>query len=426
VSQHTDQDEKLYCLLAAVAMQDRQAFRALYDATSAQLFGFALRVLHREALAEEAVRDAFLSTWHAAPGYQMHLAPPLTWMVTIVRNKALHIRRRTYGVAGDGSLDIEAADGLADPSTGPADPAQMSRNARALARCMETLASRQRQAIGMAYLHGLSHGEVAARLDLPVGTVRTWIRRGLDRLRECLARRETMTRRGFPVLRDRLAAEYALGTLRGGARRRFETWLRDDPALRDVVAGWQERLAVLAELDLPLRPPARVWAAIERGLEPAAIAPRTPWWQFWHDDVARPWGVLAVGACAAWLVLVVSKTMPDIAPQSRQVAALSDTQSHTALVVTADTTRGRLDVRVAEEVRVPTDRTLQLWAITRTGKPRSLGILPGNRSTDLALDARATDPDVALLAISLEPKSGSPDPTGPTGPVLYKGSWARL
>ena len=187
---HNDQDDQLYRLLAAVAMQDGHAFRTLYDVTSAQLFGFALRVLHREDLAEEAVRDAFVSIWHAAPGYQMHLAPPLTWMVTIVRNKALHIRRRAHADAGDGCLDIEAADDLADPSSGPADPGQLSRDARALARCMETLASRQRQAIGMAYLHGLSHDEVAARLDLPVGTVKTWIRRGLVRLRDCLAQQE--------------------------------------------------------------------------------------------------------------------------------------------------------------------------------------------------------------------------------------------
>jgi anti-sigma-K factor RskA len=235
-----------------------------------------------------------------------------------------------------------------------------------------------------------------------------------------------MTLRFDPVARDRLAAAYALGTLRGGARRRFETWLRDDPALRDMVAGWHERLAALAELDVPRTPPGHVWADIERQIEPAAVAPRMPWWRFWRSDEARPWGVLALGTSAAWLVLALSKTMPDVAPQSRQVAALSDAQAHTALVVTADTTRGRLDVRVAEEVHVPTGRTLQLWAITRTGKPRSLGVLPGNRSTDLALDARAIDPDVALLAISLEPRTGSPDPTGPTGPVLYKGSWARL
>jgi anti-sigma-K factor RskA len=228
-------------------------------------------------------------------------------------------------------------------------------------------------------------------------------------------------------LRDRLAAEYALGTLRGGARRRFETWLRDDRLLRAAVADWQGRLAALAELQQPVTPPARVWDAIERRLAPAPDAPRVPWWQFWRTSAARPWGILALAASAGALVLAVRLAAPPVsAPQTQQVAALSDAQSQTAMVVTADTRHGRLQVRVAADVHVPAGRTLQLWAITRTGKPRSLGILPDNRSTDLALDARAIAPDVALLAISLEPKGGSPDPTGPTGPVLYKGSWARL
>jgi anti-sigma-K factor RskA len=228
-------------------------------------------------------------------------------------------------------------------------------------------------------------------------------------------------------LRDRLAAEYALGTLRGGARRRFETWLRDDRLLRAAVADWQGRLAPLAELQRPVTPPARVWEAIERRLAPAPEGPRAPWWQFWRTSAARPWGVLALAASAGALVLVVRLAAPPVsAPRTEQIAALSDAQSQTVMVVTADTRHGRLRVRVAEDVHVPADRTLQLWAITRAGKPRSLGILPDNRSTDLALDARAVAPDVALLAISLEPKGGSPDPNGPTGPVLYKGGWARL
>ena len=190
MSHETDQDDQLYHVLAAVALQDRAAFRRLYDATSAQLFGFALRVLHKEELAEEAVQDAFVAIWHAAAGYQVHLASPLTWMVTIVRNKALDVRRRALADGADIRAELEDADGLADMTAGPHGQAQLSRDAQALARCMDTLADRQRQAIGMAYLHDLSYSEVAARLALPLGTVKTWIRRGLDRLRDCLSRRE--------------------------------------------------------------------------------------------------------------------------------------------------------------------------------------------------------------------------------------------
>ncbi|KQV47155.1 sigma-70 family RNA polymerase sigma factor [Massilia sp. Root335] len=190
MSEETDQDDRLYHLLAAVALQDRKAFRALYDATSAKLFGVALRVLRKDELAEDAVQDAFVAIWHAASGYQPHLAAPLTWMVTIVRNKALDILRRARAGGADAQVEPDDADGLADTAAGPYELAQASRDARALADCMDTLAGRQRQAIGMAYLHDLSHSEVAGRLGLPIGTVKTWIRRGLERLRECLAKRE--------------------------------------------------------------------------------------------------------------------------------------------------------------------------------------------------------------------------------------------
>jgi anti-sigma-K factor RskA len=233
-----------------------------------------------------------------------------------------------------------------------------------------------------------------------------------------------MNGRDNPVLAEKLAAEYVLGTLRGGARRRFEAWMRVDAALRATVGRWHDRLAPLAELGRPVTPPARVWTGIERRLQ---MAPRAPWWQFWRVDAARPWAGIALAAsCAAVVLAVLLATRlngPNTTPQ--QVAALTDARAHTALVVIADARRGRLDVRVARDVRVPDDRTLQLWAIDRAGKPRSLGILPDNRGAELALGG-AIGPDVVLLAISLEPKGGSPDPNRPTGPVLYKGSWTRL
>jgi RNA polymerase sigma-70 factor (ECF subfamily) len=189
VSKQFDEDDQLRTLLAAVALGDRTAFRRLYDLTSAKLFGFALRVLNKHELAEEALQDAFVSIWHAAESYQAHLAAPPTWMATIVRNKALDIRRRLQSEAevDAGWFEYDPVDDLEDMDAGPQERVQLSRDADALARCMNTLAGRQRQAIGMAFLHDLSHGEVAARLSQPVGTVKTWIRRGLDRLRECLA-----------------------------------------------------------------------------------------------------------------------------------------------------------------------------------------------------------------------------------------------
>jgi RNA polymerase sigma factor (sigma-70 family) len=192
VTTNSDNHDQLRRLLASVALGDAAAFRRLYDATSAKLFGFALRILRKDELAEEAVQDAFVSVWHAASSYQPHLAAPMTWMATIVRNKSLDILRRqdsTEALDGD-TFDADLLLALQDPATGPQDRLQMSQAARDLALCMDGLESRQRQAVGMAFFHDLSHSEVAQQLSLPIGTVKTWIRRSLDKLRTCLAKRE--------------------------------------------------------------------------------------------------------------------------------------------------------------------------------------------------------------------------------------------
>lgn len=185
-----DSNDRLSRLLSRVALHDAAAFRTLYDATSAKLFGFALRILKKDELAEEALQEGFVSIWHAAAGYQPHLAAPMTWMATIVRNKALDIyRRQVNNVAIDGAAfeeDVMLA--LQDPAAGPQDRIRLSGEARALAYCMSTLEDKQRQAIGMAFYHDLSHSEVALQLSIPIGTVKTWIRRGLEKLRSCLTR----------------------------------------------------------------------------------------------------------------------------------------------------------------------------------------------------------------------------------------------
>lgn len=226
-----------------------------------------------------------------------------------------------------------------------------------------------------------------------------------------------------PEVREKLAAEYVLGTLRGGARRRFERWLATDAALRSAVAGWQTRVVPMAEWSPSVAPPAHTWDAIERRL---GFARPVPAWQFWRIAGARLWGSLAVGGSAAAVVLAVVLAGRAQEPHLQQVATLLDDKAQTALVVAADARHARIDVRVAETVKVPDDRTLQLWAITAAGKTRSLGILPDNRHASLRLDQRAVGPDVVLLAISLEPKGGSLNPDAPTGPVLYKGAWVRL
>ena len=185
-------NDQLRRLVAAVALGDQAAFRKLYDATAAKLFGFALRILRKDELAEEAVQDAFVSIWHAAAGYQPHLAAPLTWMATIVRNKALDtLRRQDDTIELDNErFEADLLQALEDPAAGPHEALDLSMEARALAHCMHALAGSQRQAVGMAYFHDLSHSEIAEQLSLPIGTVKTWIRRSLDKLRQCLAKRE--------------------------------------------------------------------------------------------------------------------------------------------------------------------------------------------------------------------------------------------
>lgn len=184
-AQPNDPDQLRTWLLGA-ARKDTQAFQALYAATSPRLFGFALRILRKHELAEEALQDAFVAIWHAADRYEATPAAPMTWMTTVVRNHAFDILRRT------GSRpDVDVVQFDADILSNLEDPAQAlqaSSEARALALCLAALEKSQRQAIGLAYFHDMSHDEVARRLALPVGTVKTWIRRGLMKLKTCLSR----------------------------------------------------------------------------------------------------------------------------------------------------------------------------------------------------------------------------------------------
>lgn len=188
--------QQLKTWLAAVARKDSAAFRALYDATSPKLFGFALRILNKRELAEEVLQESFVSVWNNAASYQAALAAPMTWMTTIVRNKAFDLLRRVDDVVeidadlfkDGGMLDVMNAMESSDPT--PLESLQLTEDSKALARCMKRLEGLHRQAIALAFHHDLSHSEVAEQLKLPIGTVKTWIRRGLERLRLCMTRME--------------------------------------------------------------------------------------------------------------------------------------------------------------------------------------------------------------------------------------------
>jgi anti-sigma-K factor RskA len=226
--------------------------------------------------------------------------------------------------------------------------------------------------------------------------------------------------KGKPGLRERLAAEYALGTLRGRARERLKRWMRDDPELAREVEKWEARLAPLAQAVAPVAPPARVWNALQARLEVNPSGAREAGRRM-SFSVWKALGWMASGAAAA--LIAVAVLLPSREPaHAAYVAVLSDPKTTRAvLVATAGQTDKVLRVNTLDPSIQVSGRSLELWALPRDGKPKSLGVIGAERAA-LRLDAPAVKSlgNVPALAISLEPRGGSP--TGqPTGPVLYSG-----
>jgi len=176
--------DPLASLLAACARRDRAAFERLYRESAPKLFGLALRILRREDWAEDVLQECYVRIWDHAPEYRAGLSAPMTWMASIVRNRCLDWLRRPNPEVIDEEGDLLES----TPSDGPGPLAalQSSREGLVLKRCLEALEGKQRQAIALAYFDGLSHSELAAHLREPLGTVKTWVRRGLLRLKSCL------------------------------------------------------------------------------------------------------------------------------------------------------------------------------------------------------------------------------------------------
>jgi len=183
-------DAKLIALLERIALKDQAALKSLYDECAGKLYGLALRVVSQREFAEDVLQEAFLNIWRSAPDYSASLSPPMAWMGLIVRSRALDLLRRRAAERTHLTQEIDEAlaDTLEGDSPTPLDTAQASEQAWALNQCLGRLESKQREVVNLAYMRDLSHSELANQLQLPLGTVKTWIRRGLDQLRLCMAR----------------------------------------------------------------------------------------------------------------------------------------------------------------------------------------------------------------------------------------------
>lgn len=248
-----------------------------------------------------------------------------------------------------------------------------------------------------------------------------------------------------PQLLDRLAAEYALGSLQNGARRRFETQARTEPSVQAAALVWQARLAGLNELQPSVSPDPVVWQRIDnlvyaeqaqhaqRAVRSASVA--TPERATGWRSLAL-WRTLAFSGVLATVLVVLNtgqlerrhsatvaslQSRLDAAPLIEYVAVLSGRPEDKPILVQFDPKSRQLTLKRAGSAGVAGDKSLQLWALVADQAPRSLGVLGDAPVERISASADAVS-NVPTLAISLEPRGGVPSEGGPTGPVLYKGA----
>jgi RNA polymerase sigma-70 factor, ECF subfamily len=170
-------------MLARIALGDRQAFGRLYERTSAKLFGVCLRVLKNRSEAEEALQDVYVKIWQRAGQYVAGGNSPISWLVVIARNHALDRLRARKPAAADIDAALDIADTGPDPEQAAVEAGERSR----IDHCLDQLEPDRAQAVRGAYLDGYSYQELAERFEIPLNTMRTWLRRSLLKLKECLS-----------------------------------------------------------------------------------------------------------------------------------------------------------------------------------------------------------------------------------------------
>ena len=175
-------DDEIAYLIGRICLKDRQAFRRLYDGTSAKLFAICLRMLGKREEAEEALQELYMKIWQRADRFAPGEARASAWLGAIARHHAIDVLRARTPVASD----IEEAYDIADTERDPEEYSILKSEGRRIATCMERLGADRASAVRQAYVEGLSYEELATLYGVPLNTMRTWLRRSLLRLRECL------------------------------------------------------------------------------------------------------------------------------------------------------------------------------------------------------------------------------------------------
>jgi RNA polymerase sigma-70 factor, ECF subfamily len=195
-----DRNAALAQALSRVALGDRKALATLYNTASAQLLGVILRIQRDRALAEDVLQDIFVSIWRNAHGYDAARSQPMTWLTSIARNRAIDsLRRRKTEVStvsahlGDDDDDSNLVDAMPSEDSSPMELMEQAAQARAVTHCIGALSAEQQQCVALAYYQGLSHSEVAQHLQQPLGTVKSWVRRALMALKDCLGSAHQLT-----------------------------------------------------------------------------------------------------------------------------------------------------------------------------------------------------------------------------------------
>src|SRR6185437_4299453 len=170
-------------LIARTALKDRAAFRDLYGRTSAKLFGVTLRILRDRGEAEEALQEVYVKIWQRADRYAAGGYSPISWLVAVARNHSLDILRARRPLADDIDVALDVADAGPDPEAAAIGKGERGR----IDECLGELEGDKAEAVRGAYLDGFSYDELAARFNVPLNTMRTWLRRSLIKLRECLS-----------------------------------------------------------------------------------------------------------------------------------------------------------------------------------------------------------------------------------------------